>query len=152
MVQFFLDRQKIKLFLDSLGIFSYAGFIALQIFQVVAAPIPGEVTGFLGGFLYGIPTGIALSTVGLTAGSWLAFTLSKIFGRPLIEKIIKKKTIDRYDYLLHSKGIILIFILFLLPGFPKDYLSYILGLGHMSTKAFLIISRSEEHTSELQSH
>ncbi len=137
---FFLDQQRLKDFLDSLGVFSYLGFVVLQVFQVVAAPIPGEATGFLGGFLYGIPLGIILSTIGLTLGSWLAFTFSKIFGRPLVEKVIRKETIDRYDYLLHSKGLVLIFILFLFPGFPKDYLSYILGLGHMSTKAFLIIS------------
>jgi uncharacterized membrane protein YdjX (TVP38/TMEM64 family) len=137
---FFLDQERLKAFLDSLGIFSYLGFVVLQIFQVIAAPIPGEATGFLGGFLYGIPLGIFLSTLGLTLGSWLAFKISKIFGRPLVEKVIQKETIDRYDYLLHSKGLVLIFLLFLFPGFPKDYLSYILGLGHMSTRAFLIVS------------
>ncbi len=137
---FFLDRQRLTEFLNSLGIFSYIGFIVLQVFQVIAAPIPGEATGFLGGFLYGIPLGIFLSTAGLTIGSWLAFTLSKTFGRPLVEKVIREETIERYDYLLHSKGLVLIFLLFLFPGFPKDYLSYILGLGHISTRVFLIVS------------
>jgi len=137
---FFLDREKLAAFLDSLGAFSYIGFVALQVLQVVAAPIPGEVTGFVGGFLYGIPLGIILSTLGLTIGSWLAFTLSKVFGRPLVEKVVRKDIIDRFDYLLHSKGIILIFILFLFPGFPKDYLSYILGLGHMSGRTFIVVS------------
>lgn len=137
---FFLDQQRLTDFLNSLGVFSYTGFVVLQVFQVVAAPIPGEATGFIGGFLYGVPLGILLSTVGLTAGSWLAFSLSKIFGRPLVEKMVKKETIDRYDYLLHSKGLVLIFLLFLFPGFPKDYLSYVLGLGHLPTKVFLVIS------------
>lgn len=140
MFHFFLDQHRLTDFLESLGTFSYLGFVVLQIFQVVAAPIPGEATGLIGGFLYGFPFGILLSTVGLTMGSWLAFTLAKIFGRPLVEKVVKKETIDRYDYLLHSKGLFLIFLLFLFPGFPKDYLSYVLGLGHLSTRAFLIIS------------
>lgn len=140
MFHFFLDKEAIAEFLNSLGALSYVGFVSLQIFQVVAAPIPGEVTGFIGGFLYEAPLGIVLSTIGLTIGSWLAFTLSKVFGRPLVEKVVKKETIDRYDYLLHGKGIILIFLLFLFPGFPKDYLSYMLGLGHLSVKEFLIIS------------
>lgn len=47
---------------------------------------------------------------------------------------------ERYDYLLHHKGAFLAFLLFLIPGFPKDYLCYILGLGHLGTKEFLIIS------------
>jgi len=47
---------------------------------------------------------------------------------------------DRFDYLLHHKGAFLIFLLFLIPGFPKDYLCYILGLGHLTTLEFLAIA------------
>jgi uncharacterized membrane protein YdjX (TVP38/TMEM64 family) len=47
---------------------------------------------------------------------------------------------DRYDYLLHHKGAFLVFLLFLIPGFPKDYLCYILGLGHLTIREFLVIS------------
>ena len=81
-----------------------------------------------------------LSTAGLTLGSWLAFFLSKTFGRPFVERFVSKETMCRYDYLMHHKGAFLIFILFLIPGFPKDYLCYILGLGHLTTKEFLLIS------------
>jgi uncharacterized membrane protein YdjX (TVP38/TMEM64 family) len=108
--------------------------------QVVISPIPGEVTGFIGGFLYGKFLGIVLSTIGLTLGSWAAFSLSRVFGRPLVETFVKKETVDRYDYLLHHKGAFLIFLLFLIPGFPKDYLCYILGLGHLTIREFLVIS------------
>jgi uncharacterized membrane protein YdjX (TVP38/TMEM64 family) len=136
-----MDKNKLTSFLDSLGPFSFIGFILLQILQVVAAPIPGEVTGFIGGYLYGVILGLVLSTIGLTLGSWLAFILSKTFGRPFIEKFIKKETIERYNYLLkHRKAAFLVFLLFLIPGFPKDYLCYILGLGPMGTMEFLIIS------------
>ncbi|MEW6586023.1 MAG: VTT domain-containing protein [Nitrospirota bacterium] len=103
--------------------------------------MPGEVTGFLGGYLYGGVLGIVLSTVGLTFGSWLAFFLAKTFGRPFVEKFVKRGTIERYDYLLkHRRAAVLVFILFLIPGFPKDYLCYILGLGPMATAEFLVIS------------
>jgi uncharacterized membrane protein YdjX (TVP38/TMEM64 family) len=46
---------------------------------------------------------------------------------------------DKFSYLLHHKGAFLVFILFLIPGVPKDYLCYILGLGHLTTMEFLII-------------
>ena len=127
-------------FLNSLGPLSFIGFIVMQASQVVISPIPGEVTGFIGGFLYGNFLGIILSTIGLTLGSWIAFSLSRYFGRPFVEKFVRKETMDRYDYLLHHKGAFLVFLLFLIPGFPKDYLCYILGLGHLGTKEFLIIS------------
>lgn len=135
-----MDRDRIKAFLGSLGYLSFAGFILLQILQVVAAPVPGEVTGFLGGYLYGTVLGLILSTVGLTVGSFINFWLSKTFGRPFVDRFIRKETIDRYDYLLHHKGAFLVFLLFLIPGMPKDFLCYILGLGHLSIKEFLLIS------------
>ena len=140
LVSFFLNKERVTEFLNSLGPLSFVGFIILQAIQVIAAPIPGEVTGFIGGYLYGIVIGIVLSTIGLTIGSWVAFTLSRVLGRPFVEKFIKKKTIERYDYLLHHKGAFLVFLLFLIPGFPKDSLCYILRLGHLTTKEFLIIS------------
>lgn len=126
-------------FLDSLGPLAFAGFIVLQAAQVVVAPIPGEVTGLLGGILYGPYLGVLLSTIGLMLGSYVAFALSRTFGRPFVEKFVDKKTIRRFDYLLHHKGSFLVFLLFLIPGIPKDYLCYILGLGHLTTAEFLLI-------------
>ncbi len=140
LISFFLSKEKIKAFLESLGPLSFIGFVLLQASQVIISPIPGEVTGFMGGFFYGTFLGIFLSTLGLTIGSWIAFTLSRLLGRPFVERFVKKETLERYDYLLHHKGAFLVFLLFLIPGFPKDYLCYILGLGHLSTREFLIIS------------
>lgn len=135
----FLDKKKLVHFLETLGPWSFAGFIVLQALQVVMAPIPGEVTGLLGGFLYGPVLGVILSTIGLTIGSYLAFALSRAFGRPFVERFVNKATLERFNYILHHKGGFLVFILFLIPGIPKDYLCYILGLGHLSTLEFLII-------------
>jgi uncharacterized membrane protein YdjX (TVP38/TMEM64 family) len=135
-----MDREKILSFLHSLGPVSFLGFLLLQVLQVVAAPIPGEVTGLIGGYFYGPLLGLVLSTVGLTVGSWVAFALSRALGRPFVEKFVRKETMDKYDYLLHHKGIFLVFLLFLIPGTPKDFLCYILGLGHLKTREFLAIS------------
>ena len=140
MISFFLNKERITAFLHSFGPLSFIGFIILQAAQVIISPIPGEVTGLIGGFLYGKVLGTIISTIGLTIGSIAAFSLSRYFGRPFADKFVKKETMERYDYLLHHKGAFLVFLLFLIPGFPKDLLCYILGLGHLSTKEFLIIS------------
>jgi uncharacterized membrane protein YdjX (TVP38/TMEM64 family) len=142
LIRFFMDRERMRGFIDSLGMWGFAGFIFLQVVQVVAAPIPGEATGLLGGYLYGPVVGVALSTTGLTIGSYTAFALSRYFGRPLTDRFVDKATMDRFDYLLHHKGAFLVFLLFLIPGFPKDYLCYILGLGHLTTLEFLAIATS----------
>ncbi len=136
----FLDRKRLAAIVKSYGSFSPLIFVALQIFQVLFAPIPGEVTGFIGGFLYGNFFGVLYSTIGLGVGSWLAFIFARWAGQPLVERVISYKTIQRYDYLMAHQGTWIAFLLFLIPGFPKDYLCYILGLGHMNLKTFLIIS------------
>jgi uncharacterized membrane protein YdjX (TVP38/TMEM64 family) len=135
-----MDRDRLTAWIHSLGAWGFAGFILLQVIQVVAAPIPGEATGVLGGYLYGPVVGVVLSTIGLTLGSFIAFSLSRYFGLPLTERFVDAKTMEKFDYLLHHKGVFLVFLLFLIPGFPKDYLCYILGLGHLTTVEFLAIA------------
>jgi uncharacterized membrane protein YdjX (TVP38/TMEM64 family) len=138
-IQFFLNKKRMAHYLNSLGPWSAVVFVLLQVAQVVAAPIPGEVTGFLGGYLFGKFFGVVLSTIGLTLGSYLAFILARTFGRPLVEKFIPNSTMQRFDYLLHHKAAFLVFLLFLVPGFPKDWLCYILGLGRLTTTEFLVL-------------
>lgn len=138
--QFFISRERLLKFMDSLGPWAAVGLIVLQAAQVVIAPIPGDAVNMAGGFLYGPVLGVALSTIGVTIGSYIAFAFSRLFGRPFAERFVDKAIIRRYDYLLHHKGVFIVFLLFLIPGSPKDYFCYLLGLGHMSTMEFLIIS------------
>lgn len=136
----FLDRDRLFAFIDAHRRYAILIFITFQALQVVAAPIPGEVTGFVGGVLFGPYWGVAFSTIGLTLGSWLAFLLARALGRPLVERLMDRATMRRYDYVMRHKGQFLAFVLFLIPGFPKDYLCYLLGLGHMSQRSFLLVS------------
>lgn len=140
LIEFFLNEEKLKKFINSLGPLGFLGFILLQAFQVVAAPIPGEVTGLLGGYLYGTVGGAILSTIGLTLGSVFAFMLGRILGKPFVERVVDPAILNKFDYLLHHKGAFLVFFLFLIPGFPKDYLSYFLGLSRLSLLEFTIIA------------
>ena len=137
---FFSDRTKIIKFLSSFGPLSIVVFIGIQILQVLVAPIPGEVTGFIGGYVYGIFLGTLYSTIGLTIGSWLAFALSRTLGMPFVERTVSKKIIHQYDHIMAHQGTWVAFLLFLIPGFPKDALCYVLGLSHIRTRTFLVIS------------
>jgi uncharacterized membrane protein YdjX (TVP38/TMEM64 family) len=137
---FFVKRTKVIHFINSFHPFDEVAFIVLQILQVIAAPIPGEATGLIGGYLYGPVLGTIYSTIGLTVGSWVAFMLARIFGMPLVEKVVKPEIITKYDHFLEHQGAFVSFLLFLIPGFPKDYLCYIMGVSHMPTRTFIIIS------------
>jgi len=142
LADFFTNRARLIGYIKEHRAYAIFIFIGFQILQVVAAPLPGEVTGFVGGMVFGAFGGIVYSTIGLTLGSWLAFTLSRMAGRPLVEKIVNPETIKRYDYVMKHKGMFLAFLMFLIPGFPKDILCYILGLGHMGHRDFLVVSTS----------
>lgn len=133
-------KKRFARFLVSLGPYSSAVFILLQALQVVASPIPGELVGVVGGYVYGKVFGFALSTLGLTLGSWIAFEVARGLGRPFVERFVRKEVLDKFDFVTTHAGTVVCFFLFLLPGFPKDYLCYLLGLSRMSLGTFVIVS------------
>jgi len=138
--EFLYDRHQLKGFISSFGAYSPLAYILLQIIQVVIAPIPGGAIEFLGGYLFGVKAGFVFSMIGLIIGSWIAFSLARVFEKIAVEKFVSERTRKKFDYLVEHEGVILSFILFLLPGFPKDALCYILGLTPMHLGIFLIIS------------
>lgn len=137
---FFTDRDRILNFINNYKAISVFVFVGLQILQVIIAFIPGEITGFIGGYLYGIILGTLYSTIGLTLGSLIAFSLSRFFGRPFVLLFVPKNYLERFDYLMTHRGTAISALLFLMPGFPKDYLCYILGLSKMNLRVFAVIS------------
>jgi len=124
--------------LKEFGIWGPPIFIFLQILQVLLAPIPGHVLGFISGVIYGPLLGTLYSMAGLTIGAYLAFRLSKFFGRPFVERNVREENLRKYDTLLEKRGAPLLFILFLLPGFPDDALAYLAGLTKMDDYSFLL--------------
>jgi uncharacterized membrane protein YdjX (TVP38/TMEM64 family) len=134
------NHHRLKTFILSFGAYSPLAYILLQVIQVVVAPIPGGAIEFLGGYLFGVKAGLIYSMIGLLIGSWLAFSLARIFEKLAVEKFVSPQTLKKFDYLVGHEGVILSFLLFLIPGFPKDALCYILGLTPMHLGIFLIIS------------
>ena len=136
----FFSKDRFEGFITSFGPNSVFVFILLQMVQVLISPLPGDVTGLIGGYLYGAALGTLYSTVGLVLGSVTAFFLARFLGLPFVERFIRPSVIRKYDDFLEHKGLFISFILFLIPGFPKDTLCYILGLSHMKPANFLVIS------------
>lgn len=136
----FTNKERLIGIVNSYKTLSVFVFIFLQILQVVIAVIPGEVTGFIGGYLFGITLGTIYSTIGLSLGSIIAFYIGRVFGRPVVIYFVKPQYLEKFDYLMTHKGTSISAFLFIMPGFPKDYLCYILGLSKIKTRTFIIIS------------
>ncbi len=135
----FLNREHMREYVESWGSLAPAAFIALQWLQVVLAPIPGELTGAVGGFIFGGAPTVLYSTIGLTLGSTLAFLGARIIGQPLVKLVVSEDAMNRFHFITQRKGTLLALILFIIPGFPKDILSYILGLSPMGFLPFLMV-------------
>ncbi len=134
------DRARIQGFIAGFGMAAPLVFMGLQVLQVVVAPLPGEATGFIGGFLFGTLHGLIYSSIGLTIGSWINFCIGKALGHRYARRLIPKAQLDRIDQLLRRQGLVVVFVLFLIPGFPKDYLCLFLGLSTMPMKVFLLLA------------
>jgi uncharacterized membrane protein YdjX (TVP38/TMEM64 family) len=133
-------HQQLKSAIRSFGPYSPLAYMAAQFLQVVVAPIPGGAIEFLGGYLFGAKVGFFYSMIGLLFGSWFAFSLARIFERLAVERFVSPQTLRKFDYLITHEGVILSVLLFLIPGFPKDALCYVLGLTPMNLGLFLVIS------------
>lgn len=103
-------------------------FVGIQFGQVVLAPIPGQLMGLLGGWLFGFWGGLSLTMLGLTAGSFLAMLIGRYGGRWLIDRLLSHELLLRFDHMVESSGLFTFFMLFLLPALPDDALCLVAGM------------------------
>lgn len=138
--EIFQGKEQLRQYVESWGAWAPAAFVSIQALQVVIAPIPGEFTGAVGGFIFGALPNVLYSTLGLTIGTLLAFTAARIVGLPLVKLFVSQETLEKFHFLTQRRGTFLALILFTIPGFPKDILSYILGLSPMAFVPFAVVS------------
>jgi uncharacterized membrane protein YdjX (TVP38/TMEM64 family) len=136
----FSDRNQIRQFISSFGSSAPLIFMLIQILQVLLAPVPGEATGFIGGYLFGAVPGFIYSSIGLTLGSWLNFMVGRFLGERYVRKLIPAHQFEKIDGKIKRQGVIVLFIMFLFPGFPKDYLCLVLGLSTLPVKIFVLLA------------
>lgn len=133
------DPTAVTRTLENFGRAAPLVFMVVQVFQVVVAPIPGELSGVVGGYLFGAVRGFFYSSLALSIGSWLGFLIGRYFGR-FVRKWILSEKLDRFDRMIKRQGGVALLILFVVPGFPKDYLCLFFGMAHFPMKVFMIIA------------
>jgi len=136
----FSDTDRLHSLVEDAGAWGPLLFIALQILQVFFAPIPGQVTGFAGGYLFGTVLGTAYTLIGAVIGFTLIFILARKLGRPFVEYFVSKKVLDKFDYIANTKGVFVLFLIFLLPAFPDDIICYIAGLTTIRIRILVLIA------------
>jgi uncharacterized membrane protein YdjX (TVP38/TMEM64 family) len=136
----YTDPEFLRAELHGWGVWGPLIFVAIQALQVVVAPIPGELTGFLGGFVFGEWVGLGYSMIGLTAGSFFAFGVGRWLGAAVVQRLVSPDVWHRLGFIVEAEGALLCFILYLIPGLPKDMLCYLFGLSPMPFWVFAVTS------------
>ena len=139
-VRLYVDKIYLKRMLREWGVLAPVIFIALQALQVIVSPIPGEATGILGGYLFGQWLGLLYSSIGLTLGSLGAFALGRWLGDAYVRNLVSEETWNKLGFIVEAEGTILCFIIYLIPGLPKDIICYLFGLSPMPFWVFATIS------------
>jgi uncharacterized membrane protein YdjX (TVP38/TMEM64 family) len=130
--QLFSSTAGLRDWVASTGALAPLAFVAIQALQVVVFVIPGEVPQIAGGYLFGPWLGTLLSLCGIMIGSAIDFFLARLAGMPFVRALFPGDQVDRIGRLLGSRGArVAFFLLFLIPGIPKDILCYVAGLSPM---------------------
>jgi uncharacterized membrane protein YdjX (TVP38/TMEM64 family) len=123
------------------GVPGFLSIIGLQVLQLVAAFIPGQIIEIAAGAVYGPGLAIFGLSIGLIVATLIIFTLAKILGRPFIKLFLSNKNESRFSFLKNTKKAeTIFFFIFLLPGIPKDVLIYLAPLTGIKLWRFIIIS------------
>lgn len=137
----FNNPYKLKMVIMGYGKYSVFVFLGFQIIQVIVFFIPGEIIQIAGGYIFGTFYGSVLSIIGITIGSAIIYGMSNLFGRPLVKRIISKRHLELFEKILKLGSVNhVVFLLYLIPGIPKDVLGYICGVSEMSFRNFICYS------------
>jgi len=139
--KFVSSPEAVRAWVAQWGVAAPLAFLAIQVLQVFIFVIPGDTVQAAGGYLFGFWLGLALTVSGITMGSTVNFWVARSLGRPLVERLFPKEQIDRLGALTSgSRAQVAFFLLFVIPGIPKDILCYVAGLSQLRLPFFLVVS------------
>ncbi len=134
-------RAQFEAYIDSLGFWGFFVMLGIQILQVVIAIIPGEPVEIISGVLYGGFGGLCLCLLGILIGTVTIYLAVKKLGYPLVHKFVSPQQMSRFKFLSDAKRLETVtFLLFFIPGTPKDVLTYLVPLTDIRPIRFFLIA------------
>ena len=134
-------RQWFEGQIADLHIWGVLAMLAIQVLQIILAFIPGEPVEILAGVLYGTIGGFLLCQGGVFVGQLAVFQLVRRYGAPVVELFFERKHIRQFAFLKNVRRLeAIVFLLFFIPGTPKDILTYVAGLTPIRPGRFLFLA------------
>lgn len=141
MIELMQEPDKFRAWVDSNGILGKAGFSLMMAFQVVIAVIPGEPLEIGAGYAFGAVWGTILCLLGTVIGSTVVFLVVKKWGIKVLNLFFSSEKIKNLKFLQNERRLnLLAFILFFIPGTPKDILTYVFALTDIKLGHWLLLT------------
>lgn len=135
------DNTKFLEWLDQFGRWDEVVFISIRALQTVVKFIPAEPLEIGSGYAYGIWGGLLYCMIGTEIGSFIILLITKLFGMRAINLFVPQERIDKIKFLQNEKKLkTTLFIIYLIPGTPKDLITYFIGKTKIKISHFLIIT------------
>lgn len=120
------------------SIFLYMG---LQVFQIIVSVLPGQALQFAAGYAYSFWLGFLYSLIGVALGTVITFYLARLLGKDSLHVIFGEERFSKFVHTLNSKrSFVVLFVIFLIPGIPKDLFTYAAGVSEIRITPFLLLS------------
>jgi uncharacterized membrane protein YdjX (TVP38/TMEM64 family) len=134
-------REAFKLWVDSLGFLGWLVSLGIQLLQIFVAFIPGEPVELMLGYVWGPWLGTFTCLLGIFIGTSLIYFFVKKLGRKFVVRAVGEADLTKYKFLSNrSRAQMTVFVLFFIPGTPKDALTYIAPLAPIPTVSYLLIT------------
>ena len=141
MLQFVSQPDQFREWVDSHGLWGRVAFVGMMMFQVFVAIIPGEPLEIGAGYAFGVLEGTLLCVLATSLSGTLIFLIVKKFGMKFVTLFVSEEKIHSLKFLKNTRRLDLIaFLLFFIPGTPKDVLTYIVGLTPMRLSTWIFIT------------
>lgn len=140
MLKFIMDPDRLRDYVDSRGLPGILAFMGMEILQILTTIVPAGPFEMAAGCVFGAVRGTLISTVAMTTGSMIAFLLARRFGMRYVELFVDAEKLHSFDLLeAGKKEKWIIFLCYLIPGLPKDLMTYAVGMTNLSPWLFALM-------------
>ena len=141
LIHFAQEPERFRQWVDQQGPLAPLLFTGMVILQVIVAVIPGEPLEIAAGYAFGAVEGTILCVLGTFLGGILVFLLVRRFGLRAVEIFFPPVKLQRLRFLHNERRLARwVFLIFFLPGTPKDVMCYFVGLTSMPLRTWALIS------------
>jgi uncharacterized membrane protein YdjX (TVP38/TMEM64 family) len=137
-VDFVRDREAVITFIDQLGLLGPLVLGGLLGLQVLVPSLPSEPMMIAAGYAYGFFGGLAISWLVSVAASQAVFYLARYAGRPVAERLVPARVLDKWSRVTGERGWFFFLLAFVIPPIPSDIMTYVAGLSPICGRRFLV--------------